>query len=146
MNLEKRLAELTHGGAPNVYWSISTPETKKVNEALKSVGAKEKLELTTELFSLYQSDDEKAIKKVFGHLPGVRPRYLGTLTGDGKQFRIWDGVPGHMSYNHVNSGGWGFLLEVVGAPQEVIKYITALLPEYVEGKFANGCKMFCRGR
>ncbi len=141
--LENRLEALTHEGAPKVRWfSSHIPEIEKINKALRNIGAKEKLELTTELFLLYIGSDKEARKRIFGDLSSWN--YLGTLTGDGRQFRIWDGLPGHMSYDHVDSGSG--LLEVVGDPKEVIKYVAALLPGYVEGTFKNGVKMYCRGR
>ena len=150
LELESRLEALTHEGAPKVRWRIDSgfttdiPEMEKINKALVSISAKEKLELTTQLFSLYLGNDREAQKRIFGDL-SIGLYVLGTLTDDGRQFRIWDRVPGYMTYDHVDNGPG--LLEVVGDPREVIKYVHALVSErFLEAKFENGVKMYCMGK
>ena len=150
LELESRLEALTHEGAPKVRWRIDSgfttdiPEMEKINKALVSISAKEKLELITQLFSLYLGNDREAQKRIFGDL-SIGLYVLGTLTDDGRQFRIWDRVPGYMTYDHVDNGPG--LLEVVGDPREVIKYVHALISErFLEAKFENGVKMYCMGK
>ena len=144
-NLERRLVAL--GGQPHkrvvqVSWDFYTPEVKAINEALARGTNEERLELTKDLYSLYRSDDLENAKKVFGDVSPIGPmRVMGTIAHQGEQFRIWHGIPGHISREHADSCGENLILGVYGNSEDVRKYVETLMPRMQEAELPNGVKV-----
>ncbi|OHB24084.1 MAG: hypothetical protein A3F96_02380 [Parcubacteria group bacterium RIFCSPLOWO2_12_FULL_40_10] len=115
------------------------PEVLRTNIALQNMGEDERLEFLKVLLdhwrgAWYNASDREShmvqLRKVFGENTheDIGSRLLYTLTADGRQFRCWNGIPGRMTKNHVDSCGASMVLEVVGEPTSINKYMFAILP------------------
>ena len=64
---------------------------------------------------------------------------MGTIARNGRQFRIWHGIPGHIRGDHADSNGTGLILGVYGDPKVVDAYKLSLLPSesYSDAKLDN---------
>jgi len=115
------------------------PEVQRANVALQNMGEADRLEFLKVLLdhwrgAWYNSSDREIhmtqLRKVFGEntREDIGSGLLYTLTADGRQFRCWNGIPGVISKNHVDSCGADLVLGVYGEPVNVKKYIVAILP------------------
>ena len=117
----------------------AVPEVKRANTALQNMAEADRLEFLKVLLdhwrgAWYNSSDREGhmvqLRKVFGENTheNIGSRLLYTLTASGRQFRCWNGIPGNMSRDHVDSCGEGLVLGVYGEPADVKKCILAILP------------------
>jgi len=159
-DLETRIGRLkAHSGygVLQVYFVLgswhSNPEVNDINTALKVADNSEKLELTKQLYTVYTGEDKEHLRKIFGEGIPRRSGYtgnivMGTIANNGSQFRIWYELPDHVGKSHVGSCmGQGLVLCINGHPQDVGKYIHALMPipKYIRAEFANGVEILMNG-
>ena len=109
----------------------------QINESLKEAGEVARFSQTLDLFRLWvdaydDGNKKEAAEKKFGEVYKKfgSSRLMFTLTGDGKQLRVWYGIPGFIRYDHVDRGGRDCLFEVVGEAHVVKEYLDALLGCY----------------
>ena len=50
-----------------------------------------------------------------------------TLTGSGKQLRVWYSFPGSIEYDHIDSCGVGLLFGIYGHPEIIKRYLASFL-------------------
>ena len=94
----------------------TTPELQRLAVYLQGAPLEEFGDLW-ELFKSCKKEDIPRQQQVFGQDYMARHggrRLVGTMTPDYGQFRIWDGAPGHMREDHVDSGGLGLVLHCTG--------------------------------
>ncbi len=135
--IESLVAKVNHKvPSARVFW-FGAPE--KVNQALGQATEEERFSLAVDLFALWiegglrqKPDLKEAVEQTFGDLAKQfsRERLMFTLTGDSKQLRVWYGLPGTMTYDHVDSCGGNLLLEVCGDPQVLPRYVSGFLQTY----------------
>jgi hypothetical protein len=104
-------------------------KAKLVNEALAECDKDARLQMATELLRLWAKGTDDQVREVLGECVNVRGSRseIFTLTGDGRQLRVWYGFPGHISYDHVDSCGYGLLFGIYGPPDVVKQYLDAFL-------------------
>lgn len=128
----------------------------RVNRALAACARRDRVNLVTELLQLWrgrftQRDYETRMEagEVFrGAYDSFGTETMATLTADGKQFRMWYGIPpGIIAPTHVESAGRrGLLFQVNGKPDDVLSFVVACTGHtrqyWGEIKLENGCKLY----
>lgn len=155
MNLSTRIAELADQGDVRVAFCFDTEHVKKINAALECVAGQARLNLVKELYTLWcdggaalhgrsgLEEQKKEAEATFGEVftEYGTERKMTTVTADGKQLRVWFGIPGHMVSTHVDSCGRNLLLEVVGQPTTVAQYL-ALFTDSEPIQVPNGIRLY----
>jgi len=101
----------------------------RVNSALGALGQAERQELATALLELWCRGTKEEIRAVLGDSVDLRPNRgaMFTLSGNGRQLRVWYSFPGRIEFEHVESGGVGLLMHIGGHPEIVERYLTSFL-------------------
>jgi hypothetical protein len=119
-----------------LYNSADAPEYKELEQKLKRIESalassddEARLKLTTELLKLWFTGSDDEVREVFGDCVKLRSvrKAMYTLTGQGRQLRVWYSFPGRIQYNHVDSCGESLLFGVYGHPDVVQRYLRAFL-------------------
>lgn len=122
------------------------PEVKRANVALSNMGDEKRIQFLNNMLRLwggafYNASDRSVkmveLRKIFGDKQDstIGQSLIYTLTGNGKQFRCWYGMPGAIGREHCDSCGEGLLFGIYGPRESVKKYINAVLSD-LERQFA----------
>jgi len=138
----------------SVYYPFTYEAVKKINETLKGASEEERLSLAVDLFRLWiyrnKPAEQERAKEVFGEQlckEAWDSRVMYTLTANGKEFRVWFGLPKKVSANHVDSFNDGLLFEVRGSPEVVELYLKAIREVNALGdeiRMPNGVRLYIR--
>lgn len=104
-------------------------KVKSANKALAECDEGARLRMAIEFLKLWTNGTNDQVREVLGECVSVRRERseMFTLTGDGRQLRVWYGFPGRISYDHVDSCGYGLLFGIYGPPDVVKQYLDAFL-------------------
>ena len=99
------------------------------------------------LFSSYREDDRKNQYLIFGKnfIETSRGNIMGTLTADGTQFRVWNGIPANIRANHIDSCGQNLVFGAYGAAKYVKQLPPIIFPlekQYSPLTLPNGVTLF----
>jgi hypothetical protein len=132
----------------------SGPGQKEINLAFRHGTIDQQANLMKELIDLWRNSKRSAeAKEFFGEFYekfNNDGRLIYTLTADGKQFRIWYGLPACMRKNHVDSCGRGLLATIGGDSVVVDRLAREIFPMLFESstqyqmkiKVPNGTTLF----
>jgi hypothetical protein len=136
-----------------LFRSSDAPEYKDlqeklnpINRALSVSDEDTRVKLITELLTLWFRGSDKQVRDVLGDCVKLRSirKAMFTLTGDGRQLRVWYSFPGSIRYDHVDSCGEGLLLGVYGHPDHVRRYLNAFLSvtNLAEAQSKEGVRLY----
>lgn len=128
-----------HAGVKIVWRS---PTDLDVFSLLKKASEEEQLELLSELKTVYFGEDECYRKEIFGEVPEELTRkskgLMGTISGDGRQFRLWSGIPRLLGVYNVDGYMKDLVLSVDTYARKVtMKYAETLLPDMENAQMPN---------
>lgn len=100
-----------------------------LEKALAGCDDEKRIELATNLLDLWFHGTDDQVRDVFGDCIKVRADRRGmlTLTGSGKQLRVWYSFPGSIEYDHIDSCGVGLLFGIYGHPEIIKRYLASFL-------------------
>lgn len=96
---------------------------EKINANLWQANSKDRYDLTVSMFRLWctREPEEKA-RKIFGEKI-FNDGLMLTLTEDGKELRVWRGLPAKIGPRHVDSCGANLVIAVWGESCSVERYL-----------------------
>jgi len=129
--------------------SFNLEECSRTNNALHNMKDDKKMEFLKSFLDLWYKEGRRAegsatLRSLLGDKVDllIGSRLMYTLTGSGRQFRCWYGIPGSMTSEHVDSGGQGCLFGVYGEAKNVAKYVDTLSPKNEPLSLPNGVKVW----
>lgn len=96
------------------WFEFNTPKVRKINEALYRSEKSERFDLTKALWKVYSTHgNEEDTRRIFGDINPLYPeRLMATLSGDGREFRLWHSLPKYLGFEHVDCCGQGLILNI----------------------------------
>ena len=132
-------------------WRALEP-VRSTNKALRFMNQAEQIEFLRIFLSLWfdahkRSDAMADLESVLGegNREVIGRRLLYTISPNGEQLRCWEGIPGGISHEHVDSNGQGLVFSVLGTPDNVREVAGFILrPDTVERVVClpNGAKIY----